>query len=77
MSQAKANFDFVIYDALMKNAGAGLKLILAKQLLESVTETAEHFNHPLKKDLRDATTDVEGLRAMWKAIASRVKQQAA
>ena len=75
MSQANTkHFDFSIFDALMKNAGPGLKLIIAKQLLGDVASSAAHFKHPLAKDHADVTIEVEGLRAMWKAIAADVNR---
>lgn len=75
MSQTtKQSFDFRVYDALMKNAGPGLKLIIAKQLLADVTSSAEHFKSPLAKDLADVTLEVEGLRAMWKALSAEAQK---
>lgn len=70
MSVQKPMFDFKVYDALMQNAGPGLKLILVKQLLQDVTDSARHYDHPLAKDLQDALVEIEGLRSMWKAIAA-------
>lgn len=76
MSQ-KPMFDFKVYDALMQSAGTGLKLILAKQLLTDVADSAVRFEHPLAKDLAKAALDVEGLRAMWKVLAAKAQQDKA
>lgn len=78
MSQTnKQTFDFTVYDAVMKNVGVGLKLILAKQLLTDVADAAVRFEHPLAKDLSRAALNVEGLRAMWKVLAQKAQQDKA
>lgn len=75
--QNKTQFDFRVYDAIMKNAGAGLKIILAAQLLRDVSETASHFQHPLAKDLATKVVEVDALRAMWKVLAQVEQRKAA
>lgn len=64
-----ANFNFDEYNAVMKNAGGGLKLLLIEQLLEDVEKTCRRFNNPLKKDVSDLLDEVTQLRGAWKKQA--------
>lgn len=64
-----AQFDFEQYNAVMKNAGGGLKLLIIEQLLEDVEKTCRRFNNPLKKEVSDLLDEVTTLRGKWKKQA--------
>lgn len=63
-------FDFTTYNKLMDNAGAGLKLHLAVQLLRSIAGTFEHFNNPLEDDVRNCLVDLKEVQVKAKAEAA-------
>lgn len=64
-----AQFNFEQYNAVMKEAGSGLKLMLVEQLLEDVNKTCRRFNNPLKKEVADLLDEVSSLRIQWKKQA--------
>lgn len=72
-----ANFDFEQYNAVMKQAGSGLKLMLVEQLLEDVSKTCRRFNNPLKTEVNNILDEVTQLRADWKKQAEASQKTSA
>lgn len=65
------NFNFQEYNNVMRNAGAGLKLMLIEQLLEDVSKTCRRFDNPLKKEVNDLLDEVTDIRKQWRLIAEK------
>lgn len=66
---AQNTFDFQAYNAVMKAAGGGLKLMLIEQLLEDVEKTCRRFDNPLKHEVSNILDEVTTLRKAWKKQA--------
>ena len=64
-----AQFDFEAYNAVMKQAGGGLKLMLVEQLLEDIEKTCRSFNNPLKHEVSNLLDETTTLRGAWKKQA--------
>jgi len=64
-----AQFDFDAYNAVMKQAGGGLKLMLVEQLLEDIERTCRRFSNPLKHEVSNILEEVTTLRGAWKKQA--------
>ena len=71
MAQAKNGFDFDSYNAVMKTAGAGLKLFLVQQLMQDIEQTCVRFRNPLTKDISDITDELISVRAEWRKLAEQ------
>lgn len=69
------DFNFDAYNAVMKNANAGLKLFLVTQLLADVTTAAVRYRSPLIKELMDLGDEANAVREEWKAIAAKSDRQ--
>jgi hypothetical protein len=67
---AANDFDFKAYNAILKDAGAGLKLALAEGLLKDALRTLENFNNPLADDAQMIFNDVKVFRVKYKAAAA-------
>jgi hypothetical protein len=65
------SFDFSIYNAVMKSAGAGLKLFLVEQLLEDINKTCVYYKNPLEGEVADLLLETSQLRATWKLNAEK------
>jgi hypothetical protein len=65
------SFDFSIYNAVMKSAGAGLKLFLVEQLLEDINKTCAYYKNPLEGEVADLLLETSQLRATWKLNAEK------
>jgi len=71
----RSNFDFDTYNAVMKNANAGLKLFLVTQLLGDVAASAVRYQSPIAKELVNSLDEISALREEWKAIAAKADRQ--
>lgn len=71
----RKEFNFDAYNAVMKDANAGLKLFLATQLLGDVASTAARYRNPLLNQLMDLVEEAESLRNEWKAVAAKLQRQ--
>lgn len=71
------NFDFEQYNAVMKQAGSGLKLMLVEQLLEDVSKTCRRFNNPLKNEVNNLLDEISSLRVQWKKQAETATKTSA
>jgi hypothetical protein len=70
-TMARNNFNFDAYNAVMKDANAGLKLFLVTQLLGDVAASAVRYQSPIAKELVASLDEVSALREEWKAIAAK------
>jgi hypothetical protein len=69
-----ADFDFDSFNKATKEAGAGLKLFLAEQLLSDALSVMTKFRNPLRKDLEDIVDELSSLRKeSKKQAANRLK----
>lgn len=74
-TQSQNNFDFVAYNKVLTNAGPGLKLFLAEQLLTQVQSSMVYFNNPLADDINGTVNDIKIIReAGKKQAAERAKR---
>ena len=69
-------FDFQAFNALVNNAGSGLKLHLAIQMLESVDYVMYKFKNPLQVDLRGCIGELTEIKVLAKAQAEARKAAA-
>lgn len=79
-TQTRNNFDFNAYNALVRSAGAGLKITLIEQMLEDIEKTCRRFNNPLKGEVSDMLDEITTFKASWKKQAEnsqKVSQVAA
>jgi len=67
-------FNFEMYNTVMKNAGGGLKLMLVEQLLEDIEKTCRRFNNPLKHEVSSIVDEVSNLRIQWKTQAEKAQK---
>lgn len=65
------NFNFTEYNKLMTQANSGLKLFLAQQLLQEVQGVMVQYKNPLAKEIEDAVTEIEYVRAEGKKQAAK------
>jgi len=66
------NFDFVEYNALMKNVGTGLKLHLGVQLLRDVAQSLDYFDNPLASEIGVIVSDLKDFHATYKAASKKI-----
>ena len=76
-TNTRSNFDFDAYNAVMKNANAGLKLFLVTQLFEDVMTTAVRYKSPLRSDIMNLHDELMDLRNRWKEVAEKSQRQTA
>jgi len=74
-TMARPQFNFDAYNAVMKDANAGLKLFLVTQLLGDVCASAVRYRSPLAKELMDLADEASSVREQWKEIASKIDRQ--
>lgn len=74
-TMTRNQFNFDAYNAVMKDANAGLKLFLVTQLLGDVCASAVRYRSPLVKELMDLADEASSVRESWKDIASKVDRQ--
>ena len=65
-----AEFNFDAFNQLKRTAPAGLKIYLAKQLLDEVHFQTVRFNNPLKHALSDICESLGDFRETWKKAAA-------
>ena len=71
----RKDFNFEAYNAVMKDANAGLKLFLVQQMLSDIATTAFRYRNPLAQQLIDLADETESLRTEWKAISAKSQRQ--
>lgn len=74
-TMTRSQFNFDAYNAVMKDANAGLKLFLVTQLLGDVCSSAVRYRSPLVKELMDLADEANSVRESWKDIASKSDRQ--
>jgi hypothetical protein len=65
------NFDFKVYNDLMKSANSGLQLYLALQNLQNVEQTFRRFNSPFAKEIIDIVDELNDIRNRNKAYLAK------
>jgi hypothetical protein len=70
-TQSQNNFDFDAYNKVLTNAGPGLKLFLAEQLLTQVQSSMVYFNNPLANDINDVVAEVKHVRSEGRKQAEK------
>ena len=71
----RKDFNFEAYNAVMKDANAGLKLFLVQQMLSDIATTAFRYRNPLAQQLINLADETESLRTEWKAISAKSQRQ--
>lgn len=64
-------FDFNTYNALMAQAGSGLKTHLALGMLNDVLFMLHRYKNPLKGDLSDIVDELDTFKAAMKDAAAK------
>lgn len=65
-----SEFNFDAFNQLKRTAPAGLKIYLAKQLLDEVHFQTVRYNNPLKHQLSDICETLGDFRESWKKAAA-------
>jgi vacuolar-type H+-ATPase subunit D/Vma8 len=68
---ATSNFDFTVYNNLMKQANSGLRLFLALQMLQEVETVMRRYKNPLAKELVDLVDELSDIRDKNKAYIAK------
>jgi len=74
-TNTRKDFNFEAYNAVMKDANAGLKLFLVQQMMSEIATTAFRYRNPLAQQLMDTADEVESMRKEWKAVAEKSQKQ--
>jgi len=68
------SFDFNAYNVLMNTAGTGLRLVLAKNLLQDAGSTMARFRNPLAMETLELCDHIEDIRNKNKILAAKAIQ---
>ena len=70
-TQSQNTFNFDKYNKVLTNAGPGLKLFLAEQMLTQVQSSMVYFNNPLANDINDVVSEIRHVRMEGKKQAEK------